>query len=213
MNEVIESNQYSRFNGGELANKLVQQLTRQLSATGRLLLVEPGTTAPAALLSSLREPLMEQKFELEAPCPHKLACPLSGRRGESWCHFNFSTEGAPAKLLELSEKAGLPKEQASLSFLFARRGLPPAPAENNPKLANATGDWLKIRIISEPFKIPGNFIGRYGCSAKGKVLVRTIGRWHDFKPGDYLDSEMPKHSETDRKSGALIVDLGGVRAD
>lgn len=207
LNELVEHPAWSRLDHAARAAKLAQHFTRQLAPDGRLFLVEPGTEEPAALLSDLRAALLDQGHALAAPCPHAAACPMGGRRGQSWCHFNFSTEGAPPELAELSRQAGLPKEQASLSFLLSARG-PAAPAPESAVPAPGGGRWLAARVVSEPFKLPPDGVGRYACSAEGRILLRTTGRWHDFQPGDFLEAELPAKPQTDRKSGAPLIDLG-----
>jgi hypothetical protein len=125
----------------------------------------------------------------------------SGKR--PWCHFSFDTRDAPKELLAISEKAGLPKESASLSFFYARRETAAVPAAA-PKNAEP------VRIVSEPFPLPENLAGRYACSASGYVLVRSgtaSPLWRRLIPGDLLSLDLAASPGRDSKTRALLADL------
>ena len=123
---------------------------------------------------------------------------LHARYGGSakWCNFSFSTEKAPAKLLKLSEAAGLPKELAVISFVCAKKL---SASDKNEKSSDS-----KVTIVSDPIYLPGNRQGFYSCSENGMVLVlNPYGK--NLKSGDTLSlslfTEFSK-LEKDHKSGA-----------
>lgn len=180
--------------------KYFEQLQNYSTPKGSFLLVEPGVPKSARTLSLLRERFIANEKTVLAPCPHALECPMNGFKAytgsqNKWCNFSFSTEGAPAKLLKLSELAKLPKERATLSFICA--------AHNEKTEEN---DELKIRISSDPFRLPAGRTGFYGCSKLGLTLVAT--RNQQFASGDLLTlKKAPKEEKIDQKSGAKIVEL------
>jgi hypothetical protein len=168
------------------AEKSFKTLTSYLADTGYLLAVEPGNPQGGAFIAGLRGALIESGGSVLAPCPHAQPCPFPGgkaprreRRTEGrgkgkWCHFAFSTEEAPAALRTLSSRAGLPKERAALSFLFAGLG-----GQEGPEPEALTGG-LRLRVISDAFPLPAAGgapaardarFGRYCCSEQGMALL------------------------------------------
>ena len=185
-----------------------------------ILLVEPGDPKSARFVSLMRDALMRRDFTPLAPCPHTAACPMEGKKGGKWCNFAFTTENAPAALLKLSEKAGLPKERAVLSFVLSKRsaalnssqsqGATTAPDSiqgPNPKAGSPT---LPLRITSDFIKLPElHRSGYYACSELGLVLAIDD---HRVQPenGELLFVPYPKDAENlpkDKKSGALLLRL------
>lgn len=176
------------------------------SPSGSILVVEPGIPRSGAFISELRNALLgEGRFPL-APCPHGGPCPLSGgSRGSKWCHFVFETDSAPAPLKKLSAAAGIPKERATLSFLFAQ----PKTSESK-----AVESAASLRIISDPFPLDRGLYGRYACAEWGLTLVTGSKRAMEASPSGLLLS-VPKDlsgpsfirdGARDKKSGALIID-------
>ena len=131
---------------------------------------------------------------------------------------------APEKLRKLSDQAGLAKDRAALSFVFCKgMDVTAAPPQANPAVTeeplamlsrmNELFPPLRIRILSDPIRLPGYRTGRYGCSDLGMVLVSG-----GHEAGAYLDRchsghciELPrpnrKELERDSKSGALLIEL------
>lgn len=186
---------------------------RSLGPAGRILIVEPGVRASARLLVRIRDTALRDGWSAEAPCPHQGECPLPGQRGGSWCHFNFGVEGVPSWLADLSRQAGLPKENASLSFLLLR---PPRPqADDGAGAAAGRSDdqaaACTVRVISEPFALPPAGRGQYGCCSRGLVLLehqREAGRaapGSNTPPGSLLTTAWPQTPRRDPKSGAVIL--------
>jgi hypothetical protein len=144
------------------------------------------------------------------------ASPKTGEK-QKWCHFAFDTEDAPQKLRRLSAAAGLPKERATLSFLYASSGAPGNAGDNDHITAlrdsrngadRAEPPRLSVRILSDAFRVGGGY-GRYGCSAAGTVLVTGSGPRMDALPaGTLLSLPPPEPERRDPKSGALILSAG-----
>jgi hypothetical protein len=121
-----------------------------------------------------------------------------GRKGVKWCHFTLQTADAPPALRELSERSGLPKEKATLSFLFLKKGEP-------------GGGERGIRVISERFALEGGAAGRYGCGREGLILIRGAPReLRSLTPGTLLCPPPGELTRRDAKSGAFVVELSGA---
>lgn len=195
-----------------------------------VLVIEPGIPRAGRFISLMREQLLKRGFSVASPCPHAQNCPFPGlpARGRThsakskWCHFILDTSEAPKSLHALSDSANLPKERASLSFIYGIRGLAEPVAEKEleqssslqvvQKLQNDLYT-LRIRILSEPIRLPNYFTGRYACSDIGILLVKGTYGAGDFLQecafGSLLEIPRPdiKSLEIDQKSGALEIIL------
>ncbi|MBR1723190.1 MAG: hypothetical protein IJ727_12065, partial [Treponema sp.] len=132
-NEII---QHSEMPTDFLAKKYTGELLSYIKKDdATVLLVEPGDPHSARFISLMRNALIRQDYLPLSPCPHFGECPMSGRthgrttnssgKNAKWCNFAFDTEDAPKNLLKLSEKAGLAKERASLSFVISKKSALP----------------------------------------------------------------------------------------
>ncbi len=200
-----------------LAKKYSQALFKYLDfaeqASPAIFLAEPGVPKSARFVSLMRDSFIRRGLLAVAPCPHQQNCPMDGRRaGQNgangkWCNFAFETDDAPRKLLALSEKAGIPKERAVISFVYAR-----AEAGSKPKTGGAresvaspksgveqkglasprSGGLLRIAsdIIRVPAAEPGQKprIGHYACSEQGLVLALSSGGRRVYS-GDLVEIE------------------------
>ena len=181
------------------SKKYFEQLQKYATSDANFCLIEPGVPKAARTLSLLRTRFLDAGKNISSPCPHSGDCPMNGFKAytgstNKWCNFCFNTEDAPAKLQKLSTLAKLPKERATLSYIAVSRDK----GDNPPCLC---------RIVSDPFKLPGNFTGYYACSKFGLTLVRT--KSGNFNSGDLLDVKIktPDSLPKDEKSGAVIISL------
>jgi len=185
------------------------------SALSSFLVMEPGFPRCGEFISLLRGAFLEQGIQPLSPCPHDKICPLiksrewgveSGEWGREkgkkrWCHFCFDTDDAPQALHRLSLLAGLPKERAVLSFLYASH-------TERLKLKRSGPDPEdKLRIISDAFPLPHNRFGRYCCSARGLVLLTGEKDVIEKKYCGSLTDYVIMEGGCDPKSGALIAEL------
>lgn len=168
------------------------------------LLIEPGVPKASRTLSLLRDRFINIRKSINAPCPHQKECVMNGFKAytgskNKWCNFAFSTDTAPLKLLKLSSQAKLPKDRATLSFVFA-----------SSKLTNNDDNFL-IRINSDGFFLPHNKTGFYGCSQLGLVLIQT-NKTTPLKNGDLLT--IPKNlidpTKKDKKSNAIVIMIENI---
>ncbi|MDR2402421.1 MAG: rRNA methyltransferase [Spirochaetaceae bacterium] len=202
------------------AEKNARLLSSLAAESGSILVVEPGVPRSGEFIAALRAALIECGYPPRLPCPHAGPCPLPGGRSPAtrpsgakgkWCHFGFDTGDAPPELLKLSAAAGIPKDRAVLSFLFAGPGGIPLPeGGETPSLA--------VRIISDAFPLtgdgrsgrgrPGDRSGRYGCSVRGLVLAAgDRAALAALSPGTLLRIAPPAREKRDPKSGALMAEL------
>ncbi len=155
-----------------------------------IFLAEPGVPKSARFVSLMRDSFIRRGLLAVAPCPHQQSCPMDGRRaGQNgangkWCNFAFETDDAPRKLLALSEKAGIPKERAVISFVFAR--------QQESVASPRSGGLLRVAsdIIRVPAAEPGqkSRIGHYACSEQGLVLALSSGGRRVYS-GDLVEVE------------------------
>ncbi|MBB5224704.1 small ribosomal subunit Rsm22 family protein [Treponema ruminis] len=209
-NEIIQNKEMPT---DFLAKKYTKELLSYLkSEDSAVLLVEPGDPHSARFISLMRDALIRQNYSPVAPCPHSEACPMAGRtsgkttnaygKNAKWCNFAFDTEAAPAKLLKLSEKAGLPKERASLSFIVVKKAAEKT-EKSDKKLAS---EKTFIRIASDFIRLPElHKSGYYACSQFGMLLA--VDESHvQPKNGELLQIKTPSDlTQRDKKSGAIIV--------
>ena len=208
-NEIIQNNEMpTDFLAKKYTNDILSYLKNEDSS---VLLVEPGDPHSARFISLMRDALIRRDYEPVAPCPHSQSCPMAGRtngkttnvygKNAKWCNFAFDAESAPAKLLKLSEKAGLAKERASLSFVISKKS---ADSAKNSK--NQPGEKTFIRIASDFIRLPEiHKSGYYACSEFGMLLA--IDESHiQPKNGELLQIKTPENlTERDKKSGAIII--------
>lgn len=218
----------------QLVKKYSNQLLSYATPDAALLLVEPGVPRAARFVSLFRDFLLRKGFSVLAPCPHTGTCPMDGRKGGKWCHFVLETDNAPARLKKLSAAAGIPKDRASLSFVYAVRSevtetSPEAAATGNQVLkaspalsekaaaksgktgksaASPATSIMQLRIVSDAISLYNKTIGRYSCSEMGLSLA--IAPENALMSGDIVSVDrgtLSKKPDIDRKSGAVKIKL------
>ncbi|MDR1046403.1 MAG: rRNA methyltransferase [Treponema sp.] len=245
----------------EAAKKRVRFLSPLLDREGSVLVVEPGVPRSGEFIAALRTAFLEAGRYPLAPCVHSAACPLPGNRRQStspghgeidaslrksshamskwchvtpkWCHFAFATDDAPAALRKLSAAAGLPKDRATLSFLFAGtlRDRAAGAGVDSGGQNISDGKRCRLRILSDSFPAGpsrGRYAqaaessldaaqrlqilstslrspteGRYACGEQGLVLVKGPAVGA-LEPGGLLLCDAPFDPERDPRSGALV---------
>jgi ribosomal protein RSM22 (predicted rRNA methylase) len=196
---------------GSTAEKAAALLCKLRADSGDILVVEPGVPQSGAFIAALKSALTEKGIHIAAPCVNDSPCPLISpknrttglniglqsqkqdrlsRSGKAkWCHFARDTADAPSALLKLSEAAGLPKERAVFSYLYAVGS--PAPAGG------------QVRIISDAFPVKEHW-GRYACCEKGLALLKGRRGEIEAIPSGSLYAARDGEGEADSKSGAAV---------
>jgi hypothetical protein len=189
----------------EWAARLVDGFVRRLGPGGRLLLVETGLRAAARRLHVLRAAAIDQGLTPVAPCPHAATCPLPARRQTGWCHFAPRVTGAPRWLVDLSRRAGLPKERASLAFLLLAAQAPGTGGAAWGDARAGTGASA-VRIVSGPLDLPAKRQGHYACRDTGLAVVRSVRGDPPLRPGDLLPGRGLVDAGRDPRSGGALLD-------
>jgi len=130
-----------------------------------------------------------------------------------WCHFGIDALKAPAWLEAISEEAGLPKERAVLSYLWAARGASarplvglPEPARSSERERRAKAvKGILVRVVSDPFALPDGSTGQYACSSLGYTMVKRPRGEPPFESGALLEVTASPLPRNDEKSGAIIL--------
>lgn len=100
-----------------------------------IVIVEPSTQQDSQKLIEIREQLIENKYQVLAPCTHQLTCPLKGNRSD-WCHDKVEIE-ISATMQEVESYLKWKNTDVTFSYLVASR-------KSNNKNEN------KIRMVGDP---------------------------------------------------------------
>jgi ribosomal protein RSM22 (predicted rRNA methylase) len=194
-NEIYENIPHSNNEALKQISANAASLMHNLTSKEAVILtVEPGVPQSGKFISFLRSSFLELDRPPLSPCPHAEACPC---RGKKWCHFAFETVDAPKELHHLSTAARIPKERLVFSYLLTG-------SASQIKNSNET---QSVRIISDPFPLPDNSFGRYGCSSKGLVLLTgSKTRIEKIISGSLIVSAVTIN-KYDAKSSALIMEI------
>lgn len=189
---------------------------------------EPGIPRSARFVGLLRDELIRKKMHIVSPCTHENECPMNKPSCSKWCHFVLNTKTAPQALQRLSDKAFLPKDRASLSFVFASSVMsaPCAAADSVVQRAETDGARRRtahtasaapalMRVCSDTIALPEKKAGCYACAPWGltllaqKDLSETSNKnIRSLKSGDSVPIKVcmqdVKNMAKDRKSGAKI---------
>ncbi|MBQ5472416.1 MAG: hypothetical protein IIT58_10520 [Treponema sp.] len=189
----------------KIAKNQLEQLLSYADADPSVFIAEPASPISAHFVSLMRDNLLSKKMNLVSPCCHTKKCPMSGLHARyggtaKWCNFSFSTENAPKKLLKLSDDAGLPKERASLSFVFAN--------SQSDSSTNKEEDFI-LRVASDPIWLPGNRQGFYCCSEKGLILAVNTSHSKITSGQKLVLKTKTDFSDLlkDKKTGSLILNI------
>jgi hypothetical protein len=199
-NEVYEHLPHSDTNAlRRMASNAVRIMSEKAADDAFFLTMEPGVPQSGHFISFLRDAFLEIGRSPVLPCPHGAACPLCD--GKRWCHFAFEPQDAPKELQRLSAAAGIPKERLVFSFLLTGPAVQSTPAA-------AKTESEAVRVISDPFQLPGGRYGRYGCSSHGLVLLAGgKGKIEKISFGSLATPVFAEEEQRDEKSGALIIEV------
>lgn len=102
-----------------------------------ILILEPSTEQDGRKLMQLRQNLIEQGWNILAPCTHAQACPLLNESKHDWCHDRLHTE-LPEWLIQLEDHLPMKNRTLTVSYLLASKT-----QKNSTKGYRLTGDLLK----------------------------------------------------------------------
>lgn len=127
------------------------------AATELLIIVEPGTKNGYRRILQARDQVITAGWQLVAPCPHQLDCPLAGRQ-QDWCHFSARLNRSA--LHRRAKGAQLGYEDEKFSYLVAA----PEP------LAKPAG-----RVLRHPVFLKGRSEMSV-CQSSGVIERITVAR-------------------------------------
>lgn len=166
----------------ELTEGQGRHLVGEAVRRGRVVAVtEPGTPDGYRRILAVRRQLLEAGWQLLGPCPHGLACPVTG---DDWCHFaarlNRSAEHRRLKGAELSY------EDEKFSWVAAAA---PEVAAAPSGAARVLRHPLKRKGVVE-FQVcrPDGTVGREVVSKKSGARYRAA---RDVGWGDEWGDELP----------------------
>ena len=211
---TLKSNEMSNaFYGNSLIEENVENCKKKLLSyvdkNAVFFVAEPGVPFGGRFISILRSKFIQDKFAVDFPCTHINNCVFSGAKNEKWCHFVRDTSDAPKSLLKCSESAGLPKDRASISFLFANSFVNSAETASDKNSKKTTKDNLAVRVVSDEILLPFNMRGRYGCSKWGAILL-TYKSAKNIKSGSLVQININESQKTfckRQKTGFLTIEL------
>ncbi len=141
---------------------LMRQLADQLSADGKVLVIEPASHGPNVDALTLRDALVSQGWSVSGPCFFQGACPALAVGAA--CHDVLNWK-VPHLVAQIARRAGIDKRTLPFTWLSFR---PHAAAAAEPSL---------VRVVSEPLL---NKAGR-----RRVVVCGTAGRFSLSAPGAY----------------------------
>jgi len=125
---------------GELAPAQQAALTMlAASAAPAVVLVEPGTPAGHRRILAARARLLSCGYQVAAPCPHQLDCPLDVEG--DWCHFGARLQRSA--MHRQAKGAELAYEDEKFSYVAAIRPQPSRPEAGPPDLPDG-------RVVRRP---------------------------------------------------------------
>lgn len=136
------------------------------ATTGALVLVEPGTPKGYATLMQARTILLGDGATIVAPCPHQLACPMSGH-SDAWCHFSIRL--ARTKLHKNVKDAKLGYEDEKFSYLIAAKACVSTSPQHSCRHS---------RIVGHIAKHSGH-LNVALCTPQGTLEEKTISKRHN----------------------------------
>ncbi len=182
----------------ELSKKYGTSLLQYAKKESLFFIAEPGIPRSARFVSLLRDFMMRKSFSILSPCTHDEKCPMDGRKGQKWCHFVLDGSVAPKGLQKMSTSAGLTKDRASISFVFAS------------SIKKSEKKSSTIRVISDSIVVPlgeKKKKGRYACAPWGLTLAME-GKGQ-YASGDEVECTLRKDEISklpiDGKTKAKII--------
>jgi ribosomal protein RSM22 (predicted rRNA methylase) len=116
-----------------------RRFPQELLRADTVIFVEPATKDHTRNLMRLRDQLINEGYQIAAPCTHQSSCPLLKHSQTDWCYDRIFVE-RPPWLEALEEKLPMTNRTVTFSYLVATRNqlFPLAPES-----ARVIGDTLK----------------------------------------------------------------------
>jgi len=137
---------------------MVKTLLPRLTASGRLLFIEPASMAPSRDLLLLRNQLLSEGLFMEAPCLFNHDCPALEKDNDT-CHMDFRWS-PPAFLKNSIKLAGFQKKELKMTYFIFRT-----------QPVSAIPDQQVFRIVSDKMLSKNGKIRFIGCHKEGRVSL------------------------------------------
>jgi ribosomal protein RSM22 (predicted rRNA methylase) len=145
---------------GELTERQQDRLAGLVTtAAPAVLLLEPGTPAGHRRVLAARARLLAAGYQVVAPCPHQLGCPLEVPG--DWCHFAVRLQRSATH--RRVKAADLPYEDEKFSYVAAAR-----PGVGSP-------DWPAGRVVRRPQQRK-NLVTLDLCDRDGRAALLPVGK-------------------------------------
>jgi ribosomal protein RSM22 (predicted rRNA methylase) len=145
---------------GELTERQQDRLAGLVTtAAPAVLLLEPGTPAGHRRVLAARARLLAAGYQVVAPCPHQLGCPLEVPG--DWCHFAVRLQRSATH--RRVKAADLPYEDEKFSYVAAAR-----PGVGSP-------DWPAGRVVRRPQQRK-NLVTLDLCERDGRAALLPVGK-------------------------------------
>lgn len=110
-----------------------------------LVIIEPSTQTEGRRLSETRQFLIENDYQILAPCTHQLKCPLLTHSQKDWCHDRILFK-KPVWMAQYEKNLPFRNDSLTFSYLVAFKKSAMKPewlSPNDTKKGRLTGDILK----------------------------------------------------------------------
>lgn len=149
---------------------LRQQLNR-LAPGGSLIVIEPAGSATCERLQGLRDQLAREKaFDLVAPCPHRLPCPMRAAK-TGYCH-DVRRWCVPDSVNLINRRLLRSVHELKYGLLVIRRATPTPPSTlHHPPATSRPPPATLMRLVAPVYRTKGRLLSQ-GCCSDG--LLRAI---------------------------------------
>lgn len=144
---------------GELPDEGRAVVDAAARAGRAVVIVEPGTPDGYLRVRSARERLTAAGFQVLAPCPHSVGCPVAV--GTDWCHF--AARVSRSALHRRVKGGALPYEDEKFSYVAAVREVP------------RTAGPASGRIVRRPRPRKGQVLLDL-CTSEGELRSATVSK-------------------------------------
>ncbi|MCP5467727.1 MAG: methyltransferase domain-containing protein [Deltaproteobacteria bacterium] len=110
-------NEMTSLGALERAEWLHPFLSQHLTDQGLVAIIEPALKRPTRELMALRDHLIEESWEVLAPCLHQKICPMLASTRHDWCHF-YADWKEPTYLQKLDRFIGNDNRHLKLAYLI-----------------------------------------------------------------------------------------------
>jgi protein-L-isoaspartate O-methyltransferase len=151
--------------------ELVHRLSEELSANGRILILEPALKGTAQEAIRVRDGLVKEGLAVEAPCIWQKDCPALP---EGTCHGEFDWNPPPG-MVRLAHAARIGRETLKVAWFILRKRTDGTALEDSAPGAGTeptmSADGGLYRVVSEPLLSKSGRIRYLVCGPLGRFAL------------------------------------------